>query len=383
MIYLDNSATTKPHKEVIETFTKVAEEFFGNPSSVHALGLKAEKLLKTARQQMASLLGVKENEVVFTSGGTEGNNFAIKGIASKYHTRGKHIITTAIEHPSVLEACQQLEQEGFDVTYLPVNEQGRIEIDQLKAHLREDTILVSMMHVNNEVGVIQPIREVGQLLKDYPKILFHVDYVQGAGKIPLQFHEAHIDLATISAHKFHGLKGTGALYIREGLKIDPLLAGGNQERSYRSGTENVAGIVAMSKALRLSLDNLEQKQKKLLKIHQFLRDELSKIDGVEVHTPNKNFANHIINFSVEGFKAEVLVHAIAENEVYVSTTSACSSKLNEPCKTLLAMGVTENQASSALRISLSFENTMEEAKQAIKVITNSIQALKKTMRGSK
>lgn len=379
MIYFDNSATTKPHKDVLETFTKVSSQYFGNPSSIHSLGLEAEKLLRAARMQMATLLGVKEQEIVFTSGGTEGNNFSIKGVAYKYHSRGKHIITTSIEHPSVHNPVLQLEKEGFDVTFLPVGMDGRVRLEDVEKALRDDTILVSMIHVNNEIGTIQPIEEIGQMLQKYPKVLFHVDHVQGIGKVPLNIHENHIDLLTISAHKFHGLKGTGALIVREGLKIEPLLAGGEQERGLRSGTENVAGIAAMAKALRIALEDVSGKINRMKEIREYIRTELENVEGITINTPKEHVAPHIFNFSVAGFKTEVLVHEIAERGVFVSTTSACNSKKNEPSKTLLAMGKDKEIAQSPIRISLSYENTLDEANKAVNVIKDSINHLKKSM----
>lgn len=379
MIYFDNSATTKPHKDVLETFTKVSSQYFGNPSSIHSLGLEAEKLLRAARMQMATLLGVKEQEIVFTSGGTEGNNFSIKGVAYKYHSRGKHIITTSIEHPSVHNPVLQLEKEGFDVTFLPVGMDGRVRLEDVEKALRDDTILVSMIHVNNEIGTIQPIEEIGQMLQKYPKVLFHVDHVQGIGKVPLNIHENHIDLLTISAHKFHGLKGTGALIVRDGLKIEPLLAGGEQERGLRSGTENVAGIAAMAKALRIALEDVSGKINRMKEIREYIRTELENVEGITINTPKEHVAPHIFNFSVAGFKTEVLVHEIAERGVFVSTTSACNSKKNEPSKTLLAMGKDKEIAQSPIRISLSYENTLDEANKAVNVIKDSINHLKKSM----
>lgn len=379
MIYFDNSATTKPHKDVLETFTKVSSQYFGNPSSIHSLGLEAEKLLRAARMQMATLLGVKEQEIVFTSGGTEGNNFSIKGVAYKYHSRGKHIITTSIEHPSVHNPVLQLEKEGFDVTFLPVGMDGRVRLEDVEKALRDDTILVSMIHVNNEIGTIQPIEEIGQMLQKYPKVLFHVDHVQGIGKVPLNIHENHIDLLTISAHKFHGLKGTGALIVREGLKIEPLLAGGEQERGLRSGTENVAGIAAMAKALRIALEDVSGKINRMKEIREYIRTEFENVEGITINTPKEHVAPHIFNFSVAGFKTEVLVHEIAERGVFVSTTSACNSKKNEPSKTLLAMGKDKEIAQSPIRISLSYENTLDEANKAVNVIKDSINHLKKSM----
>ncbi|MEK6455019.1 cysteine desulfurase family protein [Caldifermentibacillus hisashii] len=381
MIYFDNSATTKPKKEVLDTFYKVAENYFGNPSSVHHLGLQAENLLSQARNQIATLLKTDEQEIIFTSGGTEGNNFIIKGVAEKYRNRGHHMITTMIEHPSVLNTCIQLENNGFDVTYLPVDETGRVRVENVKRALRKDTILVSIMHVNNEIGSVQPIEKIGELLKNHPKTLFHVDHVQGVTKVPLDFHESNVDFASISSHKFHGLKGTGAIYIRKGLKLAPLLAGGGQERGFRSGTENLAGIVAMAKALRLGMLDYEAKIDTMMDVRDFLINELQLIEGVKMNTPKQNTSPHIINFSVQGFKAEVLVHELEQHGLYVSTTSACSSRTNEPSRTILAMGLGEERATTSIRISLSFENTMEEAKQAVAIIKQSIKNLKPVMRG--
>ncbi|MBU5342092.1 cysteine desulfurase family protein [Caldifermentibacillus hisashii] len=381
MIYFDNSATTKPKKEVLDTFYKVAENYFGNPSSVHHLGLQAENLLSQARNQIATLLKTDEQEIIFTSGGTEGNNFIIKGVAEKYRNRGHHMITTMIEHPSVLNTCIQLENNGFDVTYLPVDETGRVRVEDVKRALRKDTILVSIMHVNNEIGSVQPIEKIGELLKNHPKTLFHVDHVQGVTKVPLDFHESNVDFASISSHKFHGLKGTGAIYIRKGLKLAPLLAGGGQERGFRSGTENLAGIVAMAKALRLGMLDYEAKIDTMMDVRDFLINELQLIEGVKMNTPKQNTAPHIINFSVQGFKAEVLVHELEQHGLYVSTTSACSSRTNEPSRTILAMGLGEERATTSIRISLSFDNTMEEAKQAVAIIKQSIKNLKPVMRG--
>lgn len=381
MIYFDNSATTKPKKEVLDTFYKVAENYFGNPSSVHHLGLQAENLLSHARNQIATLLKTDEQEIIFTSGGTEGNNFIIKGVAEKYRNRGYHMITTMIEHPSVLNTCIQLENNGFDVTYLPVDETGRVRVEDVKRALRKDTILVSIMHVNNEIGSVQPIEKIGELLKNHPKTLFHVDHVQGVTKVPLDFHESNVDFASISSHKFHGLKGTGAIYIRKGLKLAPLLAGGGQERGFRSGTENLAGIVAMAKALRLGMLDYEAKIDTMMDVRDFLINELQLIEGVKMNTPKQNTSPHIINFSVQGFKAEVLVHELEQHGLYVSTTSACSSRTNEPSRTILAMGLGEERATTSIRISLSFDNTMEEAKQAVAIIKQSIKNLKPVMRG--
>ncbi len=380
MIYFDNSATTKPFPEVIDSFVKVSAEYFANPSSLHAFGGQAEKLLSQARTQAAKLLSVKSNELIFTSGGTEGNNLAVKGSALFYKNRGKHVITTEIEHPSVKEPFKQLEAIGFDVTCIPVDSNGRVNVTDIGQAIRPDTILVSVMHVNNEAGTIQPIKEIGELLNNYPQILFHVDHVQGMGKVPIQLNQWHVDLCTISAHKIHGLKGTGILYIREGVQLEPLLSGGNQEGKRRSGTENVAGAVSMAKALRLIMEKHEDKSEHLSMVSKVLRTGLEKIEGVVVNTPKTNAAPHILNISLPGMKSEVVVHALEEKDIYVSTTSACSSKQKTVSSTLTAMGVSESIAGSAIRLSLSYDNTIEEAEKVIKAVQETVEALRKVMK---
>ncbi|SFA39483.1 cysteine desulfurase [Parageobacillus thermantarcticus] len=380
MIYLDNSATTKPFPEVVDSFVTVATKYFGNPSSLHELGMKAERLLTQAREQIAAALGVKPNEIIFTSGGTEANNFAIKGVALQYRHRGNHIITTAIEHPSVSEPCQQLEQLGFEVTYLPVNENGIVTVEEVKKALRDDTILVSIMHVNNEVGSIQPVEEIGALLARYPKTIFHVDRVQGISKVPLDMKKARIDLCTMSAHKFHGLRGAGILYVRQGIQLSPLLAGGGQEMQFRSGTENVPAIVAMAKALRMSLEKYDKQIDYLLEVKQAWFNELKTIPSIQINTPFADSAPHIINFSLNGIKPEVFVHELEKRDIFVSTTSACSSKKKTPSKTLLAMGADDKRAESGIRISLSFENTLEEIPTAIAAMKEAIEKLREVTR---
>lgn len=371
MIYLDNSATTKPFPEVIESYTTVSANFFGNPSSIHGLGIESEKLLKQARSQISSILSVSTNEIYFTSGGTEGNNIALKGAARFYKGRGKHIITTSIEHDSIHKVVQQLEEEGYSITYVPVDQNGIVSVEAISKEIREDTILVSVMHVNNETGAIQPIEDIGRLLLKFPKIIFHVDGVQGIGKTSISIKNANIDLFTISAHKFHGLKGNGVLYIREGLQITPLLAGGGQERNRRSGTENVAGAVSTAKALRLQMTKLNKEIEKVKEMNKYLRMELAKIENVIVHSPD-NSVPHILNFSVVGVKAEVFVHALEKQRIYLSTTSACSSKKNTISKTLLSMGVPVQVAESSFRISLSYQNTMDDMKMTIEEIKKTI-----------
>ncbi|MDQ0255015.1 cysteine desulfurase [Evansella vedderi] len=377
MIYFDNSATTKPYKEAIDTYTKVAIDYFGNPSSLHPLGKAAERLLTQGREVTAKLLHVSPNEILFTSGGTEGNNLAIKGTANLHKKRGKHLITSNIEHASTLETFHQLEKEGFKVTYIEADNNGRITKDQVASALTEETILVSLIHVNNEVGSIQPIYEIGQLLSRYPKLLFHVDHVQGVGKVPLQFHEAKIDLCSMSAHKFHGLKGSGILFVREAVRLTPLLTGGSQERGVRAGTENVPGAAAMVKALRLVLERSKELSK-INKINKFIESECKKIPGVVINSP-KERAPHILNLSVVGVKPEVMVQALGEKGIYVSTKSACSSKQTDPSKVLLAMGCDEETAASAIRLSFTYDNTMEEAEKFVEEFNSIVKMLKKVV----
>ncbi|EDL65334.1 cysteine desulfurase family protein [Bacillus sp. SG-1] len=375
MIYFDNSATTKPYKEVLQTFLKVNEDYFANPSSIHALGGRVETLITKSRKQVASLLEIKETEVFFTSGGTESNNLALKGTALHYRNRGRHIITTVIEHPSIIETCEQLKELGFDITYLPVDSHGSVRVQDVLDALRDDTILVSIMHVNNEVGSIQPVEAIGKALKSYPKVIFHVDHIQGIGKVPLSFHEAGIDLCSISGHKIHGLKGTGMLYIKEGLKISPLLSGGEQERKIRSGTENTGGIVSFAKALRLHFEKSGKELEYIRKLNAYLRGKLNQIDGITIHSPAAGAAPHIVNFSVQDIRGEIFVHALEEFNIYVSTTSACSSKKNIPSRTLQGMGVNESLLDTSVRVSFSFENTKEE----VDAFCSAIEKVKKNL----
>jgi cysteine desulfurase len=305
---------------------------------------------------------------------------AIKGTAILHKNRGKHLILSSVEHPSVRGAMEQLKKLGFNITYIRADQNGRVNVEDVKASIQKDTILVSVMHVNNEVGTIQPIKEIGELLKQYPTIFFHVDAVQAIGKVPLNLVKNGVDLCSFSAHKFHGLKGTGAIFIREGVKLDPLFSGGNQEWQVRSGTENVAGAVAMAKALRMTMMKSESGIERMRKVKGVLRTELSRIDGLTINTPLEDSAPHILNFSIKGIKAEVLIHALEQKGIYLSTTSACSSKKQLPSQTLLAMGVPDDLADSAFRISLSFDNTEDEARTAVNAIEESANQLRKVMK---
>ncbi|MBC1391867.1 cysteine desulfurase [Listeria innocua] len=379
MIYFDNSATTKPNAAVLETYTKVASNYFANPSSLHRFGAKSKELLDTSRKQIATMLDVLPEEIIFTSGGTEGNNLAIKGLAYSYKKRGKHIITSSIEHPSVRLVMEELEENGFTVTYLKVDKNGVIQLDELKAALTDETILVSIMGVNNEVGSIQPLQEIGEMLASREHTFFHVDFVQGIGKIPLEIDKHAIDLLTFSGHKFHALRGTGALVKRKNVHLHPEIIGGGQEMGYRSGTENLAGGVALAKALRLTLEN-ESKRAELIEIRDYLLTEITQMPDMTVHTKKSVAAPHIVCFSAKGHRGEILVHALEKEDIYISTTSACSSKQKLASSTLKAMGVTDEEATGAVRVSLSYENRLSEAKMFIQKLQEIIENLNKVVK---
>ncbi|MBF2485451.1 cysteine desulfurase family protein [Listeria welshimeri] len=379
MIYFDNSATTKPNDAVLETYTKVASNYFANPSSLHRFGAKSKELLDTSRKQIATMLGVLSEEIIFTSGGSEGNNLAIKGLAYSYKNRGNHIITSRIEHPSVRMVMEELESNGFRVTYLQVNKNGVIDLEELKAALTKETILISIMGVNNEVGSIQPLQEIGETIANREHTFFHVDFVQGIGKVPLEIGQMAIDLLTFSGHKFHALRGTGVLFKKKNVHLHPEILGGGQEMGYRSGTENLAGGVALAKALRLALEN-EQNTSELIEIRDYLLSEIAYMPDMTVHTKKSFAAPHIICFSAKGHRGEVLVHALEKEDIYISTTSACSSKQKLASSTLKAMDVTDEEATGAVRVSLSYENRLSEAKIFIQKLQEIIENLNKVVK---
>ncbi|KXT76162.1 cysteine desulfurase family protein [Streptococcus sp. DD12] len=368
MIYFDNAATTEMSPQALATYQQVATRMMGNPSSLHQLGEQATRILQASRQQIAELLAKEPSEIFFTSGGTESDNWAIKGVAFEKAYLGKHIIISAVEHPAVRESALWLESQGFEVDVAPVDAQGRLLIDAFKALLREDTILVSIMAVNNEVGAIQPLKEVAAILADKPKVTFHVDAVQSVGKLALEeVLLPRVDLASFSAHKFHGPRGVGFLYKKLGKKITPLLNGGGQEEGLRSTTENVAGIAAMAKALRLTLETAEQDRQKLKAMKEVLYQALTDFPAVSLYSGLAGFVPNILTFGISGVRGEVLVHAFENHAIFLSTTSACSSKAGKPAGTLLAMGVPTKKAQTAVRISLDEINTMAEVEQFLTV----------------
>ena len=364
MIYFDNSATTKPYPEALATYTEVATRIWGNPSSLHNLGSQATRILEASRKQIAELIGKKAEEIYFTSGGTEGDNWILKGVAFEKAPYGKHIIVSDIEHPAIKESAAWLKTQGFEVDYAPVDARGFVKVDALANLLRPDTTLVSVMAVNNEIGSIQPIHDIAALLADRPTISFHVDAVQALAKVATEVYlPERVDFATFSSHKFHGLRGVGFVYIKEGKKITPLLTGGGQEKEMRSTTENVAGIAAIAKALRLAMENQEAFASKTQQMKEVIRKELANYPDVTIFSGEDHFAPHILTFGIKGVRGEVVVHAFEEFDIYISTTSACSSKAGKPAGTLIAMGVDKSIAQTAVRLSLDLENDMSQVEQ--------------------
>lgn len=363
MIYFDNAATTKIYDDALTSYVQVSQKFFGNPSSLHQLGVDAYQVLTKARAQVASLLSVQPEEIFFTSGGTESNNWAIKGTALEKSVFGKHIITTKIEHPSVLQTCKQLERFGFEVTYLDVDSKGIVNVEQLKESIRKDTILVSVMAVNNEVGAVQPIAEIAKVLEKYPSIHFHVDCVQAVERASQLLSIGRIDLLSLSAHKFHGPRGVGIMYKKFGRKIQALLTGGGQEKGERSTTENLPGIVATTKALRMALEE----ESVTGELRSQLWKELATKPEIRIFSPEDG-ASHVLCFAIKGVRGEVVVHAFENHGIYISTTSACSSKKADSSSTLYAMDVPTEWATGAVRVSFSNDNTKEEVEQFIKVL---------------
>ena len=357
MIYLDYSATTPTNPLVLESFNKATTEYFANPNSLHKFGTKANELVKASTKQIANLLNVKESEIIYTSGASESNNTAIKGIAYKYKNRGKHIITTKFEHSSIYGPLSFLQKyEGFEIDYVETDENGRVLIDSLKKLIRDDTILVTICSVNSEIGIKEPIEEIGTLLKDYPKIFFHVDITQSIGKENVNLE--NVDLASFSAHKIFGMKGIGCLIKKEKIMIEPLIHGGKSTTIFRSGTPQLPLIVSLSKALRLSLENLDDKIEKVKLLNTYLKEKLNTYENVKINS-NSYSIPQILNISVLGVKPEVMQHALEEDDIYISTQTACASG-SEMSQSVYALTNDENRAKSSIRISISYVTTKEE-----------------------
>lgn len=386
-VYLDNSATTRVFPEVAELMTKIMCEDYGNPSSLHMKGLQAENYLRYARETLAKILKVNEKEIFFTSGGTESDNMALTGCAFANSRRGKHIITTQIEHPAVLKTCAYLESVGFRVTYLPVNAWGQISPDDLRRVMTPDTILVSIMHTNNEIGSVQPIEQAGALIKQInPYTLFHVDAVQGFGKAKIYPKRMGIDLMSASGHKIHGPKGTGFLYIGEKVKIQPIIYGGGQQMNLRSGTDNVPGAAGMAKAAELLYAHYESDMRNLYQHKKYFMDNIRRIEGIRINglLPEKpdgeGTASHIVSVSVPGVRSEVLLHALEDKGIYVSAGSACAARKPQPSGTLRAIGVERSMLESTIRFSFSVYTTKEELDYTLREMYDKIPMLRRYTR---
>lgn len=362
MIYFDNSATTFPDQKILDLFINTVIHINGNPSSQHALGFMASFQLEEARKKAADSLHVKPNEIIFTSSGSESNNAAIKGVALQH--KGKHIITSSIEHASVFETCKQLETLGFSVTYLPVDKNGRVSVEDVEKAICEETILISLMYVNSELGSVQPIEEIGELLQQYPRIMFHVDAVQAFGKLPIHLKNWSIDLLSLSSHKFHSPRGAGLLFVREGVRILPLIAGGGQDNGLRSSTENVASIVAMGAAMEWQAKQQAEHESYLRQLKNYLLKELIHIPGCIINSSSHdNNAPHIVNISLLGIESNQMIEMLESKGIIVSKSSACSSAKKQPSRVLREAGIQDHVARSAIRVSLSTQNTLEEIDQ--------------------
>jgi len=379
-VYLDNAATTRPRDEVVEAMAWALSNLYANPSSLHKKGLEVEKEIRESRKIVAKALGCSEKEVVFTSGGTESNSLAINGVIGANRRLGNHIITTKTEHKSVLNSFNELSSKGFDVTYLDVDSLGFISLVQLKESIRPETILVSIMHANNETGTIQPINEIGEIIKSVNKnTFFHVDGIQGFGKIKFNVKQSNIDTYSLSGHKIHGPKGIGALYIRGGVKVQPFLLGGSQENNLRAGTENVPGIIGLGKAVSLKQEEQIEKMKEL-KTYMF---DLLKSSIENIHFNNDNndrFTPHIINVSLRGVRSEIMLHSLEQDGIYVSSGSACTSRKKDFSHVLKAMGLKNDLIDSAIRISISSTNTKEEIEYAVDRMKTHLYDLRKIIK---
>ena len=374
VIYLDNAATSKVHPEVLESFNQITLKYFANPSSIHALGQEAQRLLEKSREQILNLFNLKHHEVIFTSGATEANNLAIKGYAFANRGRGNHIITTAIEHPSVLNTVKQLEKYGFEITILPVNEKGIIEVNSLKAAIKDDTILVSIMSVNNETGAINPIKEVGEILKNYPKIAFHVDMTQAIGKIDIPLD--NIDMFSFAGHKIHGLLGSGALIKEKKIILEPLNNGGGQENNLRSGTNTLALSASLAKALRLAINSQKENYEKVSRLRDYLLSYL-KDNPDKYHLNSFDLDNpYIVNFSLLEHKASVVVEALSNKGIMVSSLSACHSKNEDYSYVVYAMNQDMKLAHNTIRVSFSYENTVDDVNALIRGLKQIVKEIK-------
>ena len=374
IIYLDNASTSKVNPEVLDSFNQITLKYFANASSIHRLGQESNRLLEKSREQILSLLNLNHHEVIFTSGATEANNLAIKGYALANRNRGNHIITSATEHPSVLNTFKQLEKYGFKITVLPVNDKGVIEVNSLRDAVNENTILVSIMSVNNEIGAVNPIKEIGEYLKKYPKIAFHVDMTQAIGKINIPLE--NVDMFSFAGHKIHGILGSGALIKDKKIILEPLNSGGGQENNLRSGTNTVALSASLAKALRLAIDNIDSNYRKVSELRDYLVSYLK--DNEDKYVLNSLDKNnpYIVNFSLKNRKASVVVEALSNHDIMVSSLSACHSKNEDYSYVVYALNHDMCLAHNTIRVSFSYDNTLEEVKEFIKKLEAIIKEIK-------
>ena len=380
--YLDNSATTRCSERAADIVMKVMREDFGNPSSMHTKGVEAEHYIREAKEFFAKNLKVDEKEIYFTSGGTESNNLALIGTAMANRRSGNHLITTSVEHASVGNPMKYLEEQGFEVTYLPVDQDGIVSLEALKEALRPETILVSVMYVNNEVGAVQPVDEIAKLVKDYDsKIIFHVDAIQAYGKYRIWPKKEGIDLLSVSGHKIHGPKGTGILYVNSKLKIHPIILGGGQQKGMRSGTENVPGIAGLAEAAKECYENLDEKVDRLYALKERFVKQIEELDDVKVNgRTGRDSAPHIVSVSFRDVRSEVLLHALEEKGIYVSAGSACSSNKPAVSHSLKSMGIEKDLLGSTLRFSFCFETTEEETDYCVRELRELLSMLRRYVR---
>ena len=381
-VYLDNSATTKCLPEVAALMTRIMCDEYGNPSSLHKKGVESEKYVRYAKEVIAKCMKVQEKEILFTSGGTESDNIALIGCALANHRAGRHLITTMIEHPAVMQTMKYLEEQGFRVTYLPVDSKGCIQLEDLQRAMGKDTILVSIMHTNNEIGSLQPVAEAGALIKKInPRTIFHVDAVQGFGKFRIYPKKMNIDLLSVSGHKIHGPKGAGFLYVNGKVKIKPIIYGGGQQNNLRSGTENVPGIAGLAKAAEMMYADLDMDIDRIYALKQKFIDGVTKIEHVKINGyTGRESAPHIISVSVRGVRSEVLLHALEDRGIYVSAGSACSARKPQPSATLKAIGVEKDLLESTIRFSLSVFTVEEEIDYTLQAMYDIIPMLRKYAR---
>ncbi len=374
-VYLDNSATTKPYGEVCAAVFDTMSGNYGNPSSLHSLGIEAERAVKTAKEQVASAIKAAPGEIIFTSGGTESDNLALLGAAAA--SRGRHMITTPLEHPAIMSVLPELRAKGYKIDFAPVDENGCVKLDAYEKMIRPDTFLVSAMLVNNEIGTVEPVAEMAAILKrKNPRALFHTDAVQGFGKVPIDVRKTPLDMISISSHKIHGPKGMGALYIRKGTGIKPIIHGGGQQGNIRSGTENVPGIVGFGAAAKLASQDLEKKAERMAALRKRLENGVRQLDNIRVNTP-ENCAPHILNVSFGGVRSEVLLHSLEMQKIFVSSGSACSSHKKEPSYVLTEIGVPRKMIDGSIRFSLSEFTTAEQIDETIQAVNKIVPRLRR------